>query len=224
LTTNQIFELPFTGSTQASQGDNNAQVIKDILSKLPIGGGDDRMSQGEQMQEQSKAYHVDPNNIAPPEVQRQLLDLLKWRDGVYRDVVKTIEMVPGLENLVDELSLALNACEEPVIIISIERSQLISLSKTCIRSSRLTLLCVFLKAPLSYLLAEAHTCSLSCNRRPQCWAKVVKLLSTPMTNMRYNCPANCKIVYATNFVKVFDNPSASDPTHSFLAKVLLAPT
>jgi hypothetical protein len=109
--------LPLIPSTQASQGDDNAQVIKDILSKLPIGGGDDKMSQGEQMQEQSKAYHVDPDNIAPPEVQRQLLDLLKWRDGVYRDVVKTIEMVPGLEDLVDQLSLALNACEEPVIII-----------------------------------------------------------------------------------------------------------
>ena len=85
-------------------------MIKEILSKLPIGGGDDKMSQGEQIQEQSKAYNFDPDNIAPPEVQQQLIALLRWRDDVYRDVVKTIEMVPGLEDLVDQLSNALNAC------------------------------------------------------------------------------------------------------------------
>lgn len=87
-------------------------MIKDILSKLPIGGSDNKMSEGEQIQAQSKAYNFDPNNIAPPEVQQQLLALLKWRDGVYRDVVKTMEMIPGLDDLIDQLSNALNACEK----------------------------------------------------------------------------------------------------------------
>ena len=40
------------------------------------------------MQAQSQAYRFDPDNIAPPEVQHQLLALLKWRDGVYRDILK----------------------------------------------------------------------------------------------------------------------------------------
>ena len=62
------------------------------------------------MQAQSKAYHFDPNNIAPPEVQRQLFGLLKWRDNVYRNVVAKIEMVPGLDDLLEELTNALNAC------------------------------------------------------------------------------------------------------------------
>jgi hypothetical protein len=62
------------------------------------------------MHEQSKAYHFDPDNIAPPEVQRQLLDLLKWRDNIMREITEKIEMIPGLADLVDEFTNALNAC------------------------------------------------------------------------------------------------------------------
>jgi hypothetical protein len=97
---------------QASQGDNsNVSALKNILSKLPIGGNsDDKMNQGEEIHAQSKAYNFDPDNIAPPEVQQQLIALLKWRDGVYRDVLAKIEMVPGLSDLIEELTNALNAC------------------------------------------------------------------------------------------------------------------
>ena len=63
------------------------------------------------MEQKAQAYHFDPNNIASPEVQKQLIDLLKWRDGVMRDVVETIEMVPGLSDLIDSLTNAINACE-----------------------------------------------------------------------------------------------------------------
>lgn len=63
------------------------------------------------MKEKSQAYQFNPDDIAPPEVQQQLWELLKWRDGIYREVVGMIEMVPGLESLLDNLSNALNACE-----------------------------------------------------------------------------------------------------------------
>ncbi|TFK77526.1 Het-C-domain-containing protein [Pluteus cervinus] len=95
---------------QASQGGNsNLSALKAILSKLPIGGNQEKINEGESMQAQSQAYHFDPNNIAPVEVQRRLMGLLKWRDGVYRDVVAKIEMIPGLSNLLDELTNSLNA-------------------------------------------------------------------------------------------------------------------
>jgi hypothetical protein len=85
--------------------------LKGILSKLPIGGSGDKMQQGEQFQAQAQAYHFDPDNVAPPEVQEQLMALLRWRDAVYREVMEKIEMIPGLSDLIDELSNALNACE-----------------------------------------------------------------------------------------------------------------
>ncbi|KAF9029991.1 Het-C-domain-containing protein [Hymenopellis radicata] len=99
-----------------SQNNDTAEklsALKSILGK--IGGGDDKMSQGEELQAQSQAYHFNPDNIAPPEVQRQLLDLLKWRDGLYRDIIKKIEMIPGLSDLMDEMSNALNAYVYTVI-------------------------------------------------------------------------------------------------------------
>jgi hypothetical protein len=91
-------------------------------------GEDDKMAQGEEMQKKSEAYNFDPgvclsysllgvnfittpDNVAPPEVQKQLWDLLKWRDGVYRDVIRQLSMIPGLTDLIDNLTDALNACE-----------------------------------------------------------------------------------------------------------------
>lgn len=84
--------------------------MKAILSKLPIGGGSEKLEEREESDAQSKAYHFDPDNIAPPDVQRRLMELLKWRDDVYRGVVAKIEMVPGLTDLLEELTNALNAC------------------------------------------------------------------------------------------------------------------
>lgn len=46
----------------------------------------------------------------PPEVQKQLWDLLEWRDDVYRDFIRQLAMVPGLSELIDNLTDALNAC------------------------------------------------------------------------------------------------------------------
>ena len=61
------------------------------------------------MKEKAQAYEFNPDDIAPPEVQQQLFQLLKWRDDIYRDILKKIEMVPGLEELIDNLTNALNA-------------------------------------------------------------------------------------------------------------------
>lgn len=68
------------------------------------------MDQAESMQAEAKAYHFNPDNVAPPEVQKRLWTLLKWRDGVFRSVSEKIESIPGLETLIDSLADALNAC------------------------------------------------------------------------------------------------------------------
>jgi hypothetical protein len=66
------------------------------------------------MHQQSKAYNFDPNNIAPPEVQRDLMEILKWRDSIVKDITEKIDMVPGLSDLIDELTNALNACTQSI--------------------------------------------------------------------------------------------------------------
>ncbi|KAJ7805214.1 Het-C-domain-containing protein, partial [Mycena olivaceomarginata] len=101
---------------EAQDGDNsNVSTLKSLLSKLPIGGGSSKMDEGEQLHEEAKAYNFDPNNVAPPEVQQKLLQLLKWRDGLMRSILEKIEMIPGLDSLVDQLSNALNAYVYTVI-------------------------------------------------------------------------------------------------------------
>jgi hypothetical protein len=67
------------------------------------------------MQAEAKAYRFNPDNVAPPEVQKRLWALLKWRDGVFRNVSEKIESIPGLETLIDNLSDALNAYVYTVI-------------------------------------------------------------------------------------------------------------
>jgi hypothetical protein len=86
-------------------------VLKTVLSKIPQGGSvSSEMDEAESLQAESKAYHFNPDNVAPPEVQQRLWALLKWRDGVFRGVSETIESIPGLETLFDNLTDALNAC------------------------------------------------------------------------------------------------------------------
>ncbi|KAH9178845.1 Het-C-domain-containing protein [Lactarius sanguifluus] len=95
----------------ASNADQSSalSVLKDVLSKIPQGGGSSQMDEAESLQAESKAYHFDPDNVAPPEVQKRLLAMLKWHDDVVRSVSEKIEAIPGLETLLDNLSDALNA-------------------------------------------------------------------------------------------------------------------
>jgi hypothetical protein len=39
------------------------------------------------------------------------MDILTWRDDLYRDISKKIEMIPGLEDILEELTNALNTCK-----------------------------------------------------------------------------------------------------------------
>ena len=98
--------------SQASNADQSSvfSTLKTILDKIPLGGGSSQMSQGETLAAESKAYHFDPNNVAPPEVQRRLWALLKWHDNVFRNVSEITSSIPGLESLLSNLSDALNTC------------------------------------------------------------------------------------------------------------------
>ncbi|TFY71829.1 hypothetical protein EVG20_g1176 [Dentipellis fragilis] len=95
----------------AASGDSESVIgnLKNLLSKIPLGGGSDQMNTAEDLHKASKAYNFDPNNVAPPEVQRQLWALLKWRDSIYRAILEKIEMIPGLSDLIDGITDALNA-------------------------------------------------------------------------------------------------------------------
>ena len=81
------------------------------LKGLTGNDSDSEMNHAEEMKRKSEAYHFDPNQALPPDVVRQLKEVLKFHDDVLRDIIKKMEMVPGLTELIDGLSNALNACE-----------------------------------------------------------------------------------------------------------------
>ncbi|KAJ3526869.1 hypothetical protein NM688_g8205 [Phlebia brevispora] len=150
----------------ASQNQADSSMLRNILDKLPIGGGSDdteaKMSQAEVMKEKSQAYRFDPDDVAPPEVQQQLWELLQWRDSIYREVLGMIEMVPGLESLMDALSNVLNAYVYTIL------------------------------APyLTPILQQ-----------------VTEVLSE----------GSKAVIDTEDQYEVFDNPNASDPSHSLLSK------
>ncbi|KAH7334385.1 heterokaryon incompatibility protein Het-C-domain-containing protein [Rhizoctonia solani] len=92
------------------QSDSPIAKLRAILGKIPSGGGDQQqgaMEQGDQIR--AKAFDFNPDDVAPEEVQQRLLEVLKWHDQAMHDITKTIQGIPGLETLLDELTNAMNA-------------------------------------------------------------------------------------------------------------------
>ncbi|KAJ7597340.1 Het-C-domain-containing protein [Mycena floridula] len=112
--TDHISQASVTSLTQkmneASSSDSSETVenLKNLLGKF-TGGDKSKMDQGEDLHQKAQAYNFNPDDVAPQEVQDQLMALLKWRDGVYRDILAKIAMIPGLSDLLDQLTNALNA-------------------------------------------------------------------------------------------------------------------
>ncbi|KIY69371.1 Het-C-domain-containing protein [Cylindrobasidium torrendii FP15055 ss-10] len=94
--------------SQSNDTSEKLAALKGLLSKVG-GGEEDKTSKAEEIEAQSKAYDFNPDDVAPPEVQQLLLDLLKWHDDIMRDIIAKIDMIPGLADLVDELTNAINA-------------------------------------------------------------------------------------------------------------------
>ncbi|KAF8667700.1 Het-C protein [Rhizoctonia solani] len=91
------------------QSESPIAKLRAILGRIPSGGGQQQgaMEQGDQIR--AKAFDFNPDDVAPEEVQQRLLEILKWHDQVMRDITKTIQNIPGLESLLDDLTNALNA-------------------------------------------------------------------------------------------------------------------
>ncbi|KIM22867.1 hypothetical protein M408DRAFT_332726 [Serendipita vermifera MAFF 305830] len=161
ISQNSLDELQQNFSnTQGNDG--SIDTIKSLLSQLPSSGGkEDKVQQGEQMKQ--NAIHFDPNNYTSQETQAQIWQALCWRDDIMRDIESIIAGIPGLEELVDQISQALT-----VYIYSIIQPYI-----------------------MPYL----------------------KQISTVLTQQSKAVVDEDK----TQF-EVFEDPLASDPTHSMLSK------
>ncbi|QRW12015.1 heterokaryon incompatibility protein Het-C protein [Ceratobasidium sp. AG-Ba] len=93
-----------------NQSESPISKLRAVLGRIPSGGGDDKqnaMNQGDEIR--NKAFNFNPDDVAPEDVQRQFLEILKWHDQVMHDITKTIQNIPGLESLLEDLTNAMNA-------------------------------------------------------------------------------------------------------------------
>ena len=98
------------GAANESDAESKIQLIKSIISKLPLGGNNDaQMQQAEDIK--SQAMHFNPDSIVSPEVQQQLRRVLTWHDDVIRSITEKLDMIPGLTDLIEEITNALTACK-----------------------------------------------------------------------------------------------------------------
>lgn len=91
-------------------GDSAITKLRNILSMLPVGSADSeaKLQDGEDIR--ASAINFDPNTVAPAQARERLWNILKWRDGMMKDIAKVIGAIPGLESLLDQFSNALNVC------------------------------------------------------------------------------------------------------------------
>lgn len=187
---------------KASKSDQSSimSVLKTVLSKIPQGGGgsSSQMAEAESIQAESKAYHFNPDNIAPPEVQKRLWSLLKWRDGVFRGVSSKIEAIPGLESLIDSLTDALNACTSRLFVRII--AQLAYSGHRCLRCPG--------PVALGRRVLLSHIPVLTKSSQP-----ILKEATSTLSE------GSKVVINSADQYEVFNNPNASDPSHSLLSKV-----
>lgn len=108
------------------QSESPLKRLGGLLKKIPMGGGggDDKLQQGEEMKAKAVDLNASIDSVAPEEVQKQLWEILVWRDGVMKgksahlsrdstlsssyivrlDIAETIQNIPGLEDLLDQLT------------------------------------------------------------------------------------------------------------------------
>jgi hypothetical protein len=77
-----------------SQGNSPIQTLTNLFSKIPsMGGSNEKLQQGEEMKQ--AAINLDVNKVAPKEVQKQLWDILVWRDGVIKGMPNRFMIDPS---------------------------------------------------------------------------------------------------------------------------------
>lgn len=91
-----------------------------ILSKLPLGGFSDSKFKLQKAEElKSKAFDLKASKVVPKEMQQKLREVLVWHADIMKDIMKTIQNIPGLEQLVEEFTNAMTSCKCPPVVSAV---------------------------------------------------------------------------------------------------------
>ena len=152
-TQSEIQELQGTiESSQSSQ--NDFSLLQDLLSKLPSGlfGGEDQAGKVDELQSNAQAAQMQNTHISPREpeawarqlgeISKQIYPIVEWHDGIMETLNETIEKIPVLPELLEQLTEQVNifvfSLLAPFVvpIINQVKNELATGSSEIIQSSR----------------------------------------------------------------------------------------
>jgi Heterokaryon incompatibility protein Het-C len=119
VTQSEVEEL--AGTLQQAQSSNqDGSVLQDLLSKVPSGvfGDKDEAGKANELQQNAQAHQMQNTRISPrqPEewthylndVQQQIAPIIGWHDEVMQSITETIEKIPILPDLIDNIQDEIN--------------------------------------------------------------------------------------------------------------------
>ncbi|KAL9640995.1 MAG: hypothetical protein Q9204_000436 [Flavoplaca sp. TL-2023a] len=117
-TQSEIEELQ--GTIQSQSGGNNTSILQDLLNQVPSGlfGGKDEAGKANELQMNAQAAQMQNTHITPrepeawtrqlEETQKQIYPILEWHDEMMQSITETIEKIPILPDLIEQLQEQLN--------------------------------------------------------------------------------------------------------------------
>ncbi|EXJ90061.1 hypothetical protein A1O3_03129 [Capronia epimyces CBS 606.96] len=118
-TQSEIEELEGT-MQQYGNGDQDNSILQGLLDKIPSGvfGGKDEAGKADELKQNSLNHAMESSRISPrqPEewtqylndVQRQILPIIEWHDEIMKAITETIEKIPILPDLIEQLQDEIN--------------------------------------------------------------------------------------------------------------------
>ncbi|EXJ95082.1 hypothetical protein A1O1_00200 [Capronia coronata CBS 617.96] len=118
-TQSEIEELEGT-MQQYENGNEDNSILQDLLNKVPSGvfGGKDEAGKADELKQNSLNHKMQNTRISPrqPEewtqylddVQKQILPIIEWHDEILKGITETIENIPILPDLIEQLQDEIN--------------------------------------------------------------------------------------------------------------------
>ena len=118
-TQSEISELQGTFE-QSQSGATNTSLLQDLLNQVPDGllGGGDQAGKADELQANAQAAQMQHTHISPrepeaftrelQEISKQIYPILEWHDELMQSITETIEKIPILPQLIEQLQEQLN--------------------------------------------------------------------------------------------------------------------
>ncbi len=113
-------EIQALEGTMQSSGSSNTSILKNILSNIPSGlfGGKDQSGKADELQANATAAQMQNLHVSPKEPEaftqqaqelvKQIFPIMEWHDNLMQSITETIEEIPVLPELIEQLQDQLN--------------------------------------------------------------------------------------------------------------------